>query len=149
MIGVIDLSVYGYIGLFIASFLASTLLPLGSEALLLLLINNGFDPLLLVIVASIGNYCGACTTYYIGLVGRRDLIEKYLSIPPQRLVSAENWFKKYGMYSLLFTWVPLIGDAITAMSGIMKLEFKIFSLFVFTGKFMRYVIVTCMVLGLY
>lgn len=149
MSGVLDLAVYGYAGLFLASFLASTVLPLGSEALLLLLINEGFDPISLVVVASVGNYCGACTTYYIGLVGRRDLIEKYLSIPQQRLDDAEKWFTKYGAYSLLFTWIPIIGDAITAMGGIMKLDFKIFSVFVFLGKFLRYALVAYMVLGLY
>jgi membrane protein YqaA with SNARE-associated domain len=149
MSGVLDLAVYGYAGLFLASFLASTVLPLGSEALLLLLINEGFDPISVVVVASVGNYCGACTTYYIGLVGRRDLIEKYLSIPQQRLDDAEKWFTKYGAYSLLFTWIPIIGDAITAMGGIMKLDFKIFSVFVFLGKFLRYALVAYMVLGLY
>jgi membrane protein YqaA with SNARE-associated domain len=143
-----DLAVYGYAGLFLASFLASTVLPLGSEALLLLLINEGFDPMALVIVASLGNYGGACTTYYIGLVGRKDLVEKYLSISQQHLNNAEKWFKKYGVYSLLFTWIPLIGDAITAMGGIMKLDFKIFSIFVFLGKLLRYVVVAYIALGL-
>lgn len=146
---VLDLAVYGYAGLFLASFLASTVLPLGSEALLLLLINKGFDPISVVIVASVGNYCGACTTYYIGLVGRKDLIEKYLSISQQHLNNAEKWFKKYGVYSLLFTWMPLVGDAITAMGGIMKLDFKIFSIFVFLGKLLRYVVVAYVALGLF
>jgi membrane protein YqaA with SNARE-associated domain len=148
MTGVLDLAVYGYAGLFLASFLASTVLPFGSEALLLLLVNKGFDPILAVMVASVGNYCGACTTYYIGLVGRKDLIEKYLSIPQQRLNNAEKWFTKYGVYSLLFTWVPLIGDAITAMGGIMKFDFKTFSVFVFFGKLLRYIAVAYMALGL-
>lgn len=148
MTGVLDLAVYGYAGLFLASFLASTVLPFGSEALLLLLINKGFDPISVVMVASVGNYCGACTTYYIGLVGRKDLVEKYLSIPQQRLDNTEKWFTKYGVYSLLFTWVPVIGDAITAMGGVMKLDFKTFSVLVFLGKLMRYAAVACMALGL-
>lgn len=148
MEGVLDLAVYGYTGLFLASFLASTVLPLGSEALLLLLINEGFDPMSLVIVASVGNYCGACTTYYIGLVGRKDLIEKYLSISQKHLNNAEKWFKKYGVYSLLFTWLPLVGDAITAMGGIMRLDFKKFSIFVFLGKFLRYLLVAYVFLGI-
>lgn len=148
MTGVLDLAVYGYAGLFLASFLASTVLPFGSEALLLLLVNKGFDPILVVMVASVGNYCGACTTYYIGLAGRKDLIEKYLSIPQQRLDNTEKWFTKYGAYSLLFTWVPVIGDAIAAMGGVMKLDFKTFSVLVFLGKLLRYAAVACMALGL-
>lgn len=149
MSGILDLAVYGYAGLFLTSFLASTVLPLGSEALLLLLIKEGFDPMYVVMVASVGNYCGACTTYYIGLVGRRDLIEKHLSISQQRLYNAEKWFTKYGAYSLLFTWVPIIGDAITAMGGIMKLDFKVFSVYVFLGKFLRYAVVAYLAWGLY
>jgi membrane protein YqaA with SNARE-associated domain len=65
------------------------------------------------------------------------------------LNNAEKWFKKYGAYSLLFTWIPIIGDAITAMGGIMKLDFKTFSIFVFLGKFLRYLIVAYMFLGIY
>ncbi|MGB3907387.1 MAG: DedA family protein, partial [Methanomethylovorans sp.] len=58
------------------------------------------------------------------------------------------WFTKYGAYSLLFTWVPVIGDAITAMGGIMRLDFKTFSVFVLLGKLLRYISVTCMALEL-
>lgn len=129
---------YGYIGLFISSFLASTILPLGSEALVVLLIRINFSFFLVVAVATAGNYLGACTSYYIGFKGRQDLIEKYLAVPKAKLEKADNWFKKYGTYSLLFTWVPVIGDAITVSCGILKLDFKIFSFYVILGKMLRY-----------
>ncbi|WP_214044501.1 YqaA family protein [Methanomethylovorans sp.] len=148
MTEVLALAVYGYAGLFITSFLASTVLPLGSEALLLLLINKGYEPIFVIMIASVGNYCGACTTYYIGLVGRKDIIEKHMVSSQQHLINAEKWFTKYGAYSLLFTWVPVIGDAITAMGGIMRLDFKTFSVFVLLGKLLRYISVTCMALEL-
>lgn len=129
---------YGYIGLFVTSFLASTILPLGSEALVVLLIRNDFNLLLVTLIATLGNYLGACTSYYIGFKGRQDLIEKYLSIPRSTLDKADNWFQKYGTYSLLFTWLPVIGDAITVSGGILKLDFKKFSFYVIIGKMLRY-----------
>lgn len=138
MLDIITFSTYGFFGLFLASFLAATLLPFGSEALVVLLIKQGFDSTKVVFIATLGNYSGALTTYYIGLIGRRDIIEKYFSISTENLTKAENAFKKYGPLLLLFTWVPLIGDAITAMGGLMKLDLKIFSLFVFIGKLLRY-----------
>ena len=91
-------------------------------------------------VASIGNYLGACTSYYIGLKGRSGIIEKYLSISTDELKKADSWFTKYGSYALLFTWLPVIGDAITVSGGLLKLDFKTFSILVFLGKFFRYLV---------
>ncbi|MCX9013066.1 MAG: DedA family protein [Candidatus Methanoperedens sp.] len=131
---------YGYAGLFLASFLAATVLPFGSEGLVVLLVSKEFNAFSVVLVASIGNFLGACTSYYIGLKGR-SYIEKYLSIEPGEIRKAEIYFSKYGSYVLLFTWLPLIGDALTVVSGLLRLKFSIFSIFVFTGKFMRYLFV--------
>jgi len=130
---------YGYVGLFLASFLASTILPFGSEGLLSLLVYKKFNILSLVLVASVGNFLGACTSYYIGLKGGR-LVEKYLRFDPKEIEKAEKIFSKYGSFVLLFTWLPFIGDAITVVGGILKINFRIFSIFVFTGKFIRYLI---------
>ena len=99
---------YGYIGLFLASFLASTILPFGSEGILVFLVYEKFNIPALVLVASIGNYFGACTTYYMGLKGR-GFAEKYLSIDPGNLEKAEKIFSKYGVAVLLFTWLPGLG----------------------------------------
>ncbi|MDW7730891.1 MAG: YqaA family protein [Methanolobus sp.] len=134
----ITLSDYAYLSLFITSFLASTILPLGSETLVVLLVRSGFDLFAVVMVSTIGNYLGACTTYYLGFKGRSDVIEKYFSISRKQLDKADRWFGNYGPYLLLFTWVPFIGDAITASGGILKLDFKTFSIYVFLGKFLRY-----------
>ena len=130
---------YGYPGLFIASFLASTILPFGSEGIVYYLISQGFDFFTVVIVASVGNFLGSCTSYYIGLKGRKYI--SYLRINQDEIEKAEKFFSKYGYYALLFTWVPLIGDALTVVSGILRFKFSIFAIFVFTGKFMRYLAV--------
>ena len=131
---------YGYTGLFIASFLASTIIPFGSEGVIVLLISQKFNVLAVVLVASVGNFFGACTSYYIGLKGR-GLVEKYLRISHEDVKKAEIYFSKYGSFVLLFTWVPLIGDAITVTGGLLRLKFWLFSVLVFTGKFLRYLAV--------
>jgi len=128
---------YGYLNLFVLSFLASTILPLGSEALVVALIYQGFSPFTVIMVATVGNYLGSCTTYYLGLKGRPAL-EKYLSPSPEKLEKSEKLFKKYGIYTLLFTWVPGVGDAITMVAGLTQLPFRSFSILVFLGKFGRY-----------
>jgi membrane protein YqaA with SNARE-associated domain len=135
---IIPVSGYTYLSLFITSFLASTVLPLGSEALVVLLIRSDHNFYAVVLLATLGNYLGACTTYYIGLKGRSGIIERYLSISAKELEKADRWFTRYGSYILLFTWVPLIGDAITVSGGLLKLDFRIFSIYVFIGKFARY-----------
>ncbi|MDD5474634.1 MAG: DedA family protein, partial [Candidatus Methanoperedens sp.] len=131
---------YGYIGLFLASFLASTILPFGSEGILVLLVYEKFNIPTLVLVASAGNYFGACTSYYIGLKGR-SIVERYLRIDSKDIEKAEKYFSKYGMYILLFTWLPFIGDAFTVAGGLLRLRFWMFSVLVFTGKFLRYLAV--------
>ena len=128
---------YGYLNLFILSFLASTVLPFGSEALVIALVYQGFSPFTVVMVATIGNFLGSCTTYYLGLKGRH-VLEKYLSPSPEKLEKSERLFNKYGVYTLLFTWVPGIGDVITMVAGLMQLPFRSFSILVFLGKFGRY-----------
>jgi membrane protein YqaA with SNARE-associated domain len=131
---------YGYQGLFIASFLASTILPFGSEGILIYLVQKKFNIPALVLIASLGNFLGACTTYYIGFKGR-ILVVKYLRFDPKELDKAEKIFTKYGSFVLLFTWLPFIGDAITVVGGLLQMNFKIFSVLVFTGKLLRYVAV--------
>uniref|UniRef100_UPI00351C047F YqaA family protein n=1 Tax=Methanomethylovorans sp. TaxID=2758717 RepID=UPI00351C047F len=63
---------------------------------------------------------------------------RYLSISAKELEKADRWFTRYGAYILLFTWMPLVGDAITVSGGLLKLDFRIFSIYVFIGKFARY-----------
>ena len=127
-----------YFSLFFTSFLASTIFPLGSEGLVVYLITQGHNIGIVVVIASIGNYLGACTTYLLGWVGREKYLEKYLRMKQSELERGEQIFEKYGAPILLFTWVPLVGDALAAIGGIFKLNFVVFSIYVFIGKFIRY-----------
>ncbi|WP_319506907.1 YqaA family protein [uncultured Methanolobus sp.] len=135
------LTEYGYISLFITSFLASTILPLGSEGLVALMIIDKFNIYTVVIVASVANFLGACTSYYIGFTGRGLFINKYMRISDEQIKKAEGSFKKYGGLSLLFTWLPGIGDAIAVVGGLLRYRFAQFAVLVFIGKAFRYIIV--------
>ncbi|MEA3294589.1 MAG: YqaA family protein [Euryarchaeota archaeon] len=130
-----------YCTLFFTSFLASTIIPLGSEGMVVYMIIKGYNILLVVVIASIGNYLGACTTYMIGYIGRQKALEKYLKINQVDFARAEKLFTKYGSPVLLFTWLPIIGDVFAAIGGILKFNFLLFSIYVFTGKFIRYLAV--------
>jgi len=130
-----------YCSLFFTSFLASTIIPLGSEGVVVYMITKGHSIVSVVVIASIGNYLGACTTYIFGYIGRQNALEKYLKINPVDFARAEKLFTKYGSPVLLFTWLPIVGDALAAIGGIFKLNFFLFSIYVFTGKFIRYLVV--------
>ncbi len=124
--------------LFVVSFLAATVLPLGSEWLLVLMIAQGFSITETVITASVGNYVGSCTTFVIGLYGSTFIINKVLRIDSTQLERAKRIYEKYGTWSLLMSWFPIIGDPICLVAGIFKVGWFRYSVLVFIGKFVRY-----------
>jgi membrane protein YqaA with SNARE-associated domain len=130
----------GFVTLFIVSFLASTLLPLGSEWLLVMMLANGYEPLATVAVASAGNYLGAVTTYLIGMYGGAWLVIKVLRVSPEQQVRARNHYRRYGVYSLFFSWLPIVGDPLCMVGGVLRINFWLFTLLVASGKFVRYAV---------
>lgn len=137
---------YGYLALFLLSFLASTLVPLGSEWLLAVLLLNGFDPFIAVPVATVGNSCGALTTYAIGLWGGPFLVQRFLRVSHESQQRAERYFVRYGSWTLLFSWVPVLGDPLCLVGGILRTGFWRFLLLIAVGKFFRYLVVAKLVL---
>jgi membrane protein YqaA with SNARE-associated domain len=129
---------YGWIGLFLVSFAASTILPLGSEWLLIALLLKGFDPLLTVAVATAGNTLGASTNWLIGVLGSGWLIGRVLRIDAGSRQRAERLFLRYGLWSLLFSWLPVVGDPLCLVAGLLKVPFGRFLLLVGIGKLLRY-----------
>ena len=126
-----------YITLFTVAFLSATLLPLGSEALLLYDITQNHSILLLWIFATLGNTLGSMLNYWLGLKGEAYLErKKYLS--KEKMENARRFFDKYGGWTLLLSWVPIIGDPLTFIAGVLSYNFKLFTLIVFLAKGTRY-----------
>lgn len=140
------LTEHGLLSLFLLSICASTLLPLGSEWLLVALLLNGVDPLASVAVASLGNSLGAITSYGIGFAGSSLLIEKLLRISSEQQHRAHNWFNRYGSWALLFSWLPVVGDPLCLVAGSLKHRLHTFILLVSIGKTARYSIVAFLTL---
>ncbi|PLX98100.1 MAG: hypothetical protein C0623_13705 [Desulfuromonas sp.] len=132
--------------LFILSFLAATLVPLGSEWLLALLIMQKYDPTVSLLIATSGNTLGACTTYGLGIYGSSWVTEKVLRIDPEKRLRAEQFYQRYGFWSLLFTWLPVIGDPICLVGGILRINFPRFVILAGLGKLARYTIVVWLAL---
>lgn len=141
------LASHGYPALFLLSFLASTIMPLGSEWLLVAMLVNRHDPLATVAVATVGNCLGACTTYGIGLWGGPLFISRVLRIGDQERERAERLYHRYASWSLLCSWLPVIGDPLCLVAGVLRVGFRRFSLLVATGKLARYAAVALLTLG--
>lgn len=132
----------GYIGLFIAAFLAATILPIGSEVVLVGLLLNDFSPTWVVTVATIGNVLGSILNYVIGFFGSAFFIYKVLKISPQKFEKAQVAFEKWGAVSLLLAWVPIIGDPLTVIAGVLRINIWLFLVLVTIGKLGRYLVVS-------
>jgi len=129
-----------YITLFVVSFLAATLLPLGSEALLVYDISQNYSLLLLWSFATVGNTLGSILNYWLGLKGEAYL-ERKGHVSVEKMEKARGFFAKYGGWSLLLSWVPIIGDPLTFIAGVLRYNFKWFSLIVFVAKGLRYAVI--------
>jgi membrane protein YqaA with SNARE-associated domain len=126
-----------YLVLFISALISATLFPLGSEALLIYDIKQGYNLSLLIFVATLGNSLGAVINYFLGLKGEEYLVKKNL-IKEKYIIKSKYYFDKYGGFSLLFSWLPIIGDPITFIAGTLKYDFKRFLILVVIAKFSRY-----------
>ena len=137
----------GMAGLFLAAFLAATILPLSSEVVLGALLFNGFPPATLLAVATIGNVLGSLTNYALGYWASLTVIKKWLKMSEEEFVQAERRFQKYGTVSLLFAWIPVIGDPLTVMAGILRVRLLWFLVLVTVGKLGRYLVFTFLTLS--
>ena len=137
----------GYFGLFVAAFLAATVLPLSSEVVLSALLLTDLSPVALITVATTGNVLGSLVNYALGYWVSLAVIKKWLRISEEEFVRAEQRFVKYGMFSLLFAWVPIIGDPLTVIAGVLRIRLLWFVLLVLIGKLFRYIMVSQIVLN--
>ena len=126
-----------YFILFSTALISATLFPLGSEALLVYDIKQGYNIYFLLLFATLGNSLGSVINYFLGLKGEEYLLKKSL-LKEEYIIKSKNYFDKYGAFSILFSWLPIVGDPITFVAGILKYDFKKFLILVIVAKFSRY-----------
>ena len=131
-----------YLSLFAMSFLAATILPFSSELTLVgLITTSNYDNLLLLIVASFGNVLGSVVNWALGSYSRNLTTKKWFPFKETQIERSSKWFRKFGKWSLLFAWVPVLGDPLTLVAGILRVKFIDFIILVAIGKVSRYLIV--------
>lgn len=128
----------GYAGMFLSALLAATLLPLGSEPVFAALLLQDLSTVALVAVATVGNVLGSVVNYGLGRWLRQGRVSRWLHVSETALQRAERWFGKYGLYALLLAWMPIIGDPITVMAGVMRVRLLWFLILVTISKLSRY-----------
>ncbi len=132
-----------YITLFVISLLAATILPFSSEVVLLGYLNSGsYSVFWLVLVASAGNVTGAVINWYLGQYLTHFADRKWFPASPKDMEGASARFQKYGIWSLLLAWVPIIGDPLTVVAGFLKVPFLPFLILVAIGKVGRYLFIS-------
>ena len=129
----------GYLLLFGSAFLAATILPFYSEVVLFALLRDGGDPFALVAVATLGNTLGAVMNWALGLYLLHFQDRRWFFFSRKQIATGQRWFQRYGFWSLLLAWMPVGGDAITLIAGVMRVKLWLFLLLVATGKGLRYI----------
>ncbi len=138
-----------YITLFLSALIAATILPAQSETVLGVMLTSGtYSPVALIAVASVGNILGSVINYLLGrlAVGYQD--KPWFPVKPSALERAQEWYSRYGRWSLLLSWVPIIGDPITVAAGVMREPFWRFLVLVSIAKVGRYVVLAGIILKL-
>ena len=130
-----------YLTLFTSALVAATLLPAQSEAVLAVLVLGGQQPVaVLVTVASVGNVLGAVINWGLGRGIERFRDRRWFPVGPQALARAERHYRRWGKWSLLLSWAPLIGDPLTVVAGILRERLWVFLLLVTVAKLGRYLV---------
>jgi len=131
-----------YLSLLLISFLAATILPLSSElALASLLKTNEYNSFVLIGTASLGNILGSVFNWLLGFYLFKYINKKWFPFKENQIIAASKRFQKFGIWSLLFVWVPIIGDPLTFVAGILRVNFLLFLALVTIGKISRYLFV--------
>ena len=131
-----------YLSLFLISFLAATILPLSSELALGSMLNaNKQNSFALIVAASSGNILGSVFNWMLGFYLFKYINKKWIPFKENQINIASKRFNKFGVWSLLFAWVPIIGDPLTFVAGILKVNFLLFFILTAVGKISRYLFV--------
>lgn len=132
---------YGSFGMFIASFIAGSVFPFSSEAIMLAMLAAGVEPIELTVFATVGNVLGSMFNYSVGRMGRLDWIEKYLHVKKEKLDKAQRFMGGHGAWMGFFTFLPILGSAISILLGLMRANLFITVISITLGKALRYIII--------
>jgi membrane protein YqaA with SNARE-associated domain len=137
-----------YAGLFVAALAAATVLPVQSEVVLIpLLLAQHYPAWLLVLVASLGNTLGSAVNWGLGRLLARFEHQRWFPVRRATIARAEAWYHRYGRWSLLLSWLPVIGDPLTIVAGVLREPFPVFLLLVAVAKTSRYLAVVAIARG--
>jgi membrane protein YqaA with SNARE-associated domain len=137
-----------YAGLFAAALAAATVLPAQSEvALVALLLAEHYPPWLLVLVASVGNTLGSTVNWGLGRLLARFEDRRWFPVRRATIARAEAWYHRYGRWSLLLSWLPVVGDPLTIVAGVLREPLPVFLLLVAIAKTSRYLAVVAITQG--
>jgi membrane protein YqaA with SNARE-associated domain len=130
---------WGYLGLFLASFLGATIILLSSEIVLSFLILNGYDFKLSLLIATIGNWLGGLSSYYLGRLGRWETLERFFNFKKEKIHHLKTKIDKWGSTLAFLCWLPIIGDPIAVSLGFFRTNFVLVGIWMLFGKIFRYV----------
>ncbi len=135
------LTEYGYIGLFIAAFLAATILPFSSEIVFTgLLYSTNANVWTCIVAATLGNWLGGMTCYYLGRLGKTEWISRYLRIPAEKVNYWQNKIQGKAALAAFFSFLPAIGDFIAIAAGYLRANVWLTAISILLGKFIRFVV---------
>jgi membrane protein YqaA with SNARE-associated domain len=137
-----------YAGLFVLALLAATLLPMQSEAgLVALLLTNSYSVSGLLLAAIAGNTLGSTINWWLGRSLSRFQHRRWFPVTPAQLQRAQHWYQRYGRWSLLLSWLPIVGDPLTLVAGVLREPLPSFLLLVLLAKSARYLLLALIVLS--
>lgn len=132
---------YGYIGVFLAAFLAATVLPFGSEPVVVGVLAAGTEYVPVLVAATIGNFLGGMSCYWLGWLGKTEWITKYLKMPEEKVDKWVQWLQDKGSWMAFFVFLPGVGDFFAVALGLLKARVWPVAFWMFLGKFLRYLVV--------
>ena len=130
----------GYFGVFLVSFIASTLVPFSNEVVVAAMPALGYDIWLTAVWATAGGYLGSLVNYFVGQRGTDFIFSRWISIKPERWEQAEKIFNRWGNWALFFVWLPVVGDPLALVAGAFNIDWRLFSFWVISGKFLRFIV---------
>ncbi|MBR5249083.1 MAG: DedA family protein [Bacteroidales bacterium] len=129
---------WGYIGLFVGTFLAATVVPFSSDFLIIGILLADGNPAISWLIATLGNWLGGITSFYLGWLGKWEWIERYLKVSREKLEKQKERIDQYGAWLALFSWLPFVGDLFAIGLGFYRVNPKTSIAFMLLGKGLRF-----------